>query len=410
MLHTALLLQLFPTMTLAHGSPMKFDFSGKSSDLPRVPNYLGRRDQRNVAFWVLGGGFLLLIATNFNNFSNFAKAILPGRGSKIDTRVPLEAYREPLPYGAVQMLPVTDDATVESKQAAETATAGTEQPKDNPATTKLPPPLPDDKPKMPDHGKYYSGVNVPLLSSIRNEAPLRHEENEVWYHLFDVVNKAAPEQLKKEATPIYDFATIYGQSNYYRGQAIAMKGLAKWYTEFKSDPPDNAAGIAKYYQIGFQTDPREDNPIAVYCIDLPENFPRGTVDPNDPTRFKFKEGISFSVEGIFYKNLVYSASDGELRRMPALIAKTIRLDPASAAAAPPTNPLLYLLVLLGLGATLLLTMFFASTRRKKLTFVIPNTLPELSIPEHDTNALPLADANSGDPESAQHWPALPADK
>ncbi len=392
---------------------MKFDFSGKSSDLPRVPNYLGRRDQRNVAFWVLGGGFLLLIATNFTSFSKFAKAMLPKRGPAIDTRVPLEAYREPLPYGAVQMLPVADDATVESNQADETSKAGAESPQDDPAapmTVKLPPPLPDDKPKMPDHGKYYSGVNVPLLSNIRNEAPLRYEENEAWYHLFDVVNKAAPEQLKKEATPIYDFATIYGQSKFYRGQAVAMRGLAKWCTEFKSERPDNAAGIKKFYQIGFKIEVGEVNPIVVYVSELPKDLPRGTVDPNDSTRTLYDPVVPFTVEGIFFKNLAYPAGDGEFRYMPALIAKTIRLDPAAAAAVPPTNPLLYLLVLLGLGATLLLAMFFASTKRKKLTFVIPNSIPPLSIPESATNDLPLADTRSGDPEPAQAWPTLPDDK
>lgn len=61
---------------------MKFDFSGKTSDLPRAPNYLGGRDRRNVTFWVLGGGFLLLIASNLEDYSKFAKAIMPGQRSR----------------------------------------------------------------------------------------------------------------------------------------------------------------------------------------------------------------------------------------------------------------------------------------------------------------------------------------
>ena len=391
---------------------MKLDFSGKSREKSRVPNYLGGRDRRNLTFWFLGGGFLLLIATNFANFSSFAKAILPGRSSSIDTRMPLEAYREPLPHGAVQMLPTAEKATVESQQAEAAAQAAPPLTKESPAapgTNETLPPVAEVKSTMPGHGKYFSGVNAPLLASVKNETLFRQQETEAWFHLFDVVNKAAPEQLKKEATPIYNFATLYGQSNYYRGQAVTMKGLAKWVTEFKSEPPDNAAGIAKYYQIGFQIDSREVNPIAVYVIDLPENLPRGTVDPKDPTRFTFKDGIPFSVAGIFYKNLGYSAGDG-FRFMPALVAKSIQLDPA-AIAAPPTNPVIYLLVLLGLGGALLLAMYFVSAKRKKVEFVIPSTMPTVSIPEpalHD-NLFPDSKSDA-DSEHKQPWPALPGDE
>ncbi len=191
---------------------MKLDFSGKPSDLPRVPNYLGGRDRRAVTFWVLGGGFLLLIASNFTNFSKFARAILPGQASRVDTRVPLPAYREPLPYEAVQLLPFDEDESVESvlaKQGGENPTAAdsaTEKKESStkkessasPLTGEMPQPIPADPPaKRPDHRKYYSAVNVPLLATIQNEAPFRQTETEVWYHLFDVVNKAPPEQLKK---------------------------------------------------------------------------------------------------------------------------------------------------------------------------------------------------------------------
>lgn len=387
---------------------MKFDFSGKSSDLPRVPNYLGGRDRRTLTFWVLGGGFLLLIASNFTNFSKFAKAILPGQASRVDTRVPLPPYREPLPYEAVQLLPLDEDLSLESalaKQSQENpAAADPSAAKESPAppdSGAVPPSVPDvTPPKMLAHGKYYSAVNVPLLATIQNEAPFRQTEAEVWYHLFDVVNKAPPEQLKKESTPIYDFATIFGQSNYYRGQAIAMTGIAKWYMEEKSDPPDNAAGIAKYYQIGFQINAREDNPMMVYVVELPANMPRGVADPKDPTRFSLKPGVPFAFEGIFFKSFAHSAGDGEFRLYPALLAKTIRIQPAAAAAEPPTNPLVYLAVLLGLGMLFFLAMYFLSIKRKKIQFVIPAGASPLSIPEVNVN-----DADAKEP-----WPVLPEEK
>ncbi len=337
---------------------MKFDFSRKSSDLPRVPNYLGGRDRRNVTFWVLGGGLLLLIASNIEGYSKFARAILPGQASRVDTRAPLPAYREPLPYDAVQLLPFDQDLTVESalamqeteKNGVAEATAEqketAESKETTPSPTKLEPPPPDKEslPAIPKGRKYYSAVNVPLLATIQNDAPFRQTEAEAWFHLLDIVNKAPPEQLKKEATRIYDFATIFGQSNFYRGQAIAMTGIAKWYMEVKSDPQDNAAGITKYYQIGFQVNDREDNPMMVYVIDLPANMPRGTADPNDPSRFTFKKGVPFAFEGIFFKNFAHLAGDDEFRLYPAMIAKTIRIQPAEANAEPATNPMLYLLV------------------------------------------------------------------
>jgi hypothetical protein len=386
---------------------MKFDFSRKTSELPRVPNYLGGRDRRAVTFWVLGLGFLLLIGSNFTNFSKFAKAILPGRGSAVDTRVPLEPYREPLPFEAVQLLPTDENLTVESALAKQTTDANNTEdstpPKQNepvpPSTVDMPPPAVVDLPKMPEHGKYYSGVNVPLLATIQNEAPFRQTETEVWYHLFDVLSKAAPEQLKKEATPIYDFATIFGQSNYYRGQAISLTGLAKWYMEIKSEPADHAAKLPKYYQIGFQINAREDNPMMVYVIDLPENMPRGKQDPNDPSRFLLKPAVPFTCVGIFFKNYAHAAGDGEFRLYPALLAKTIRLDPAKIADEPPTNPLVYLTALLCIGLLFFLVTYFLSVKRKKLEFKIP-TPPG---PE----AFSGITVNELIPEAQEAWPGLP---
>lgn len=386
---------------------MKFDFSGKTSDLPRVPNYLGGRDRRNLTFWVLGGGFLLLIASNFSAFSKFAKAILPSRGSAVDTRVPLEAYREPLPYEAVQMLPFDENTTVESAlakqagekpEAADPSAPAKEDSAPSPAV-EMPPPLPKEPPpKMPAHGKYYSAVNVPLLATVQNEAPFRQSENDAWFHLMDVVNKALPEQLKKEATPIYDFATLFGQSNFYRGQAISITGVALRYTEFKSNPPDNAAGIPKYYQIAFQINPREDNPIMAYVINLPADMPRGTPDPTDPDRFILKPGVPFSCEGIFFKNFAHAAGDGEFRLYPALIAKTIRLQPVHAAA-PPTNPMVYLMALLCVGMLFFVVMYFLAAKRKKIEFTIPTPTGSEAF-----SGIAAADIH---PEAKDAWPDLP---
>jgi hypothetical protein len=365
--------------------PMKFDSAQRSCDpaeksraLPRVPNYLGGRDRRNLTFWVLGGGFLLLIASNYSNFSKFAKAILPGQAAKTDTRVPLPPFREPLPYEAVQLLPLAEEAKRSSEQTGN--------------------PVPPAQ-KSPER-KYYSAVNVALLDTIENEAPFRPTETEVWYHLFDVVNKASPEQLKKESTPIDNFATIYGQSNYYRGQAITLRGIARWYTEIKSDPPDNAAGIASFYEIGFAIDAYEDNPMVVYVVDLPATLPRGTPDPNDPARFLLQPGIPFACEGIFFKNRAYLAGDGEFRTMPALVAKTIRIQSAAAGSEPPTNPMVYLSVLLGLGVIFFLAMYLLAGMSRKHPFVISTSTSPLEIPE-----LAVHDA-----EPKPSWPVLPEEQ
>lgn len=327
----------------------------------------------------------------------------------MDTRLPLPPYREPLPYEAIQLLPLEGDTSLELALAEQNAdnpateeSAPDQKESSAPATTEeTPPSLPaDSPPKLPNHRKYYSAVNVPLMATIQNEAPFRQTETEAWFHLLDVVNKAAPEQLKKEATPIYDFATIFGQSNYYRGQAIALTGIAKWYMEVKSNPVDNAAGIAKCYQIGFQINAQEDNPMMVYVVDLPADLPRGTADPQDPTRFTLKPGVPFAVEGIFFKSYAHVAGDGEFRLYPALLAKTIRLQPTTAAAEPPTNPMVYLLALLCMGVLFFLGMYFLSVKRKKLQFVIPTSMSPLSIPDVDVN----------DVDPKEPWPVLPEEK
>ncbi len=141
--------------------------------------------------------------------------------------------------------------------------------------------------------------------------------------------------------------------------------------------------------------------MMVYVVDLPANLPRGVADPQDPTRFILKPGVPFAVEGIFFKSYAHAAGDGEFRLYPALLAKTIRLKPAAAAAEPASNPMVYLLVLVCLGMLVSLVTYFLSVKRKKLQFVIPTPTAPLTIPE-------IANADSA--ETKEPWPVLPEEQ
>jgi hypothetical protein len=141
--------------------------------------------------------------------------------------------------------------------------------------------------------------------------------------------------------------------------------------------------------------------MMVYVVDLPADMPRGIADPKDPTLFKLKPGVPFTVEGIFFKSYAHLAGDGEFRLYPALLAKTIRLKPTAVAAEPPTSPMVYLLAIVSMGVLFFLVTYFLSVKRKKLEFVIPTPTAPLTIPE-------VGNEDAAEPK--EQWPVLPEEK
>ncbi len=209
--------------------------------------------------------------------------------------------------------------------------------------------------KIAESTQILFGGECAMLATIENEAPFRQTENEVWFHLLDVVNKAAPEQLKKEATPIYDFATIFAPIKLLPRSSDHAERHRQGYTEVPSNPKDNAAGIAKCYQVGFQINAQEDNPMMV----VRRRFAGGHAARNRRSarshalQAQTRRAVH-RYRNIFSKLSASCAGTASFVCIHAARQNVFRLKPTAVAAEPATNPMVYLL---GLGLSRLVRFF-----------------------------------------------------
>ena len=116
-----------------------------------------------------------------------------------------------------------------------------------------------------------------------------------------------------------------------------------------TDLPINRFGIAGYYDLWLKPS-GQNSPIRVYCLSLPEGFPRGE---------KLREEVT--VTGFYFKRQAYMADDG-LRVAPVVLAKTVGWSkPVDVVQKGPSFGVL-LAALIGAIAVSLLAVVFVFTR------------------------------------------------
>ena len=101
------------------------------------------------------------------------------------------------------------------------------------------------------------------------------------------------------------YAQLVSQPTAYRGKLVTLQGTVRRATLER--PAANDLGIESYYRLIMQ--PEGDSlPIFVYCLSLPEHYPRG-------------EQVEFqaAIVGYFFKNLSYQ-SDGGPTIAPVVVA------------------------------------------------------------------------------------------
>ncbi len=155
-------------------------------------------------------------------------------------------------------------------------------------------------------GKLKSSID---LSQVEDNTFFRPAENEAWFAILDGLNQQSSEPVHWEAVGEVTYAQFLAQPDVYRGKLATVRGTVL--REELLDAPANDVGIKTYHRLVIRPLGGGNWPIIVYCLELPESFPRGEALKVDVV-----------VEGIFFKNWSYAWEEG-LGLAPVLLAETV---------------------------------------------------------------------------------------
>ncbi|MDO4584551.1 MAG: hypothetical protein Q4D62_10665 [Planctomycetia bacterium] len=117
------------------------------------------------------------------------------------------------------------------------------------------------------------GMDESVLSAVEDRTPLFHKEAPAVKMLVELLQNTSAERLQKACLGRVLFAQYTQQPAVYRGKLIHLRGVAVATGEEKVF--DDALGLKKWYPVWMLPDDCPNEPIVVYCLELPENFPTG---------------------------------------------------------------------------------------------------------------------------------------
>ena len=264
---------------------------------PRPRNYLSRREQWRLLLLVAALGLVGILL--------------------FEARKP-EHYRWLLADGP-------SEAGSPSRDASPTAVSPIDSPRAASPEDQIPGRFvsPSAAPEPGESSRYFRGVKPDLLESIRDDKPLGPSEWGSWLHLFDVLQKTDEATLAKASSGPATWVQLVEQSDDYRGELVTTRGIVR--RAHLASTPENEYGLSAYYQTWLWPEDQPNEPITVWCLELPEGFPLGMEIAEEA-----------EVTAFFFKRWPYKGGDGELRAAPLLFARTIhwRATPPPAQPAP----------------------------------------------------------------------------
>jgi len=215
-------------------------------------------------------------------------------------------------------------------------------------------------------------------STIKDNTYFRPQEREAWFGALAQLQDAPAGQAEEGQGESLSYIQLKEQPEAYRGQWVNISGLAG--REETVKPAANSLGIESLHRLWIQPAEGGQWPFVVFCLKLPEAFPRG-------------DGIreTVSVTGIFFKNWSYPWEDG-LGLAPVILARNIDWKPP-APPQPPAPPATGKLVLGAAGALcvagLIAWLAVRRTRRRPRSAV---ELPEkIALPDDTATQTDLPD-------------------
>ncbi|MCH2115149.1 MAG: hypothetical protein MK171_09615 [Pirellulales bacterium] len=168
---------------------------------------------------------------------------------------------------------------------------------------------------------------VPGLSRVKDKTYFRPAEQEAWLNLLARLQKAQAEGLVEALAAEVTYAQLLKQPDVYRGHRVTIRGTVL--REEIQRLGENSLGIEVYHRIWIRPRGGGNSPFVVYCLRLPQEFPRG-------------DGLRspVTVTGYFFKNWSFSWEQG-LALAPTVLASSFSWagpgGSESAASAPWTN-------------------------------------------------------------------------
>ncbi|GAB4141823.1 hypothetical protein JCM17478_03890 [Thermopirellula anaerolimosa] len=169
------------------------------------------------------------------------------------------------------------------------------------------------------------------FSTVQDDQPFRMAEAGPWFAVLARLRKTDEEGIAAASQGWVTFSQLYRRSQDRRGRVVTVKGHVVQAMRMKA--PKNGEEIAGYYQLWIRPSD-ENNPVVVYALSLPSDFPLGN---------RLEEPVE--VHGVFFKRWAYQARDA-LRAAPVLLAKQIHWQRHPSVSDASTSPDLVTAVLL----------------------------------------------------------------
>lgn len=112
------------------------------------------------------------------------------------------------------------------------------------------------------------------------------------------------------------YVDMFKHPEFFLGQAVQLTGHARKIIEYPAG--ENKFGIKSLYECWLYTEESQTNPAVIITTEIPEGIPLGE-DLVNPVEV-------ITVNGIFYKNLIYDARD-TMRKVPMIMAHRIEWEP-----------------------------------------------------------------------------------
>ena len=254
----------------------------KSGQRPR--NYLARRQQWRLLILVMLLGLVVMAAVKARDADNYRWFFaLGGAGSVRPVDDPGEA-------------PVSVDTRVHPVPQADMI----------PGTFISPGPTVHSEETS---SRYFPGVKASYLSSIRDDSPFGSDESDAWFHLFELLGKTDPAELRAASTGRVSFIQLFRQPDEYRGELVTIRGTVV--RAHRLAAPDNDHDIDGYYQTWIRPADNRHYPMVAYVLELPGRFPTG-----------MQISAEVEITGFFFKRWAYQAQD-TLRSAPVVLARSV---------------------------------------------------------------------------------------
>ena len=215
-----------------------------------------------------------------------------------------------------------------------------------------------DKHALPQDKEFFPGVDAELLGEVRDDTAFRSAESGAFHHLLAILQKTDEQALEQASLGEVTFTQLFTQPKEFRGELVTIDGTVRRNESLRA--VKNDYGIERYFRLVIEPSDRAE-PMLIYCLELPAGAPIGD-NLHQPIK----------ATGFFYKRQAGMAGDG-IRTWPLVLAKTVRMVAAPAAAAPvqadPISPTFAIIVSIVLA--LAVVWFVLGRTQRGTKFRIP---------------------------------------